>query len=186
MILCARSTWRSREQSTTCSEDIQNVCLFYSQINKIVWLSNMADTFSRCANVCGLFFSSLSFTDADWLGRQIPITSWKLSSSINSRISSAQICWREKSPHHARTRWRQLREGNVPFNYVNFYQMALVYYYYYYYFEIWLVLGKISPERHDVFWFNKYSWRRIYSPYRAVTILSSSNVCLTAYETKLT
>ena len=38
----------------------QEVCLFYSQNNKIVWLSNMADTsfekFTRCAKVCGLSF----------------------------------------------------------------------------------------------------------------------------------
>ena len=57
MILCARTTLRSREQSTKCrspSENMWKVCLFYSQNNKIVWLSNMAD--SWCAKVCGLFY----------------------------------------------------------------------------------------------------------------------------------
>ena len=47
MILCARSTSRSREQSTkriSRSENMWKVCLFYSQNNKIVWLSNMALT----------------------------------------------------------------------------------------------------------------------------------------------
>ena len=50
MILCARGTSRSREQSTkrrSRSENIWKVCLFYSQNNKIVWLSNMADIFGE-------------------------------------------------------------------------------------------------------------------------------------------
>ena len=62
MILCARNTSRSREQSTkrrSSSENMRKVCLFYSGNNKIVRLSNMADTFfeefTRCAKVCGLF-----------------------------------------------------------------------------------------------------------------------------------
>ena len=47
MILCAHSTSRSREQNTkrrSSSENTWKVCLFYSQNNKIVWLSNMANT----------------------------------------------------------------------------------------------------------------------------------------------
>ena len=45
MILCTRSTSRSHEHHASwCSENMQKVCLFYSQNNKIVWLSNMADT----------------------------------------------------------------------------------------------------------------------------------------------
>ena len=32
------------------------------------------EKFLRCAKVCGLFFSWLSFLGADWLGRQTPIT----------------------------------------------------------------------------------------------------------------
>ena len=47
MILCARSTSRSSEQITKHryrSKNMQKMCLFYSQVNKIVWLSNMADT----------------------------------------------------------------------------------------------------------------------------------------------
>ena len=46
MILCAHSTSRSREQNTkrrSSSENTWKVCLFYSQNNKIVWLSNMAN-----------------------------------------------------------------------------------------------------------------------------------------------
>ena len=68
MILCARSTSRSREQSTkrrSRSENMWKVCLFYSQNNKIVWLSNMADTFlekfTRCAKVCGLLFLDCAY-----------------------------------------------------------------------------------------------------------------------------
>ena len=44
----ARSTLRSSEHSTkrtSRDENMWKVCLFYSQNNKIVWLSNMADIF---------------------------------------------------------------------------------------------------------------------------------------------
>ena len=68
MILCARSTSRWSEQSTkrrSCSENMWEVCLFYSQNNKIVWLLNMPDTcfekFTRCAKLCGLFFLDCAF-----------------------------------------------------------------------------------------------------------------------------
>ena len=68
MILCPRSTSRSRELSTKCrsrSENVWKVCLVYSQNNKIIWLSNMTDTFSekftRCAEVCGRFFLYCAF-----------------------------------------------------------------------------------------------------------------------------
>ena len=79
MILCARSTSRSREQSTkrrSRSENMWKVCLFYSQNNKIVWLSNMADTFWRNSRGAQRFvgFSWSCFSDADWLGWQTPIT----------------------------------------------------------------------------------------------------------------
>ena len=63
MNLCTRSMLRSSEQSTkhrSHRESMQKVCLFSSQNNKIVWLSNMADAFleklTRCAKACGLFF----------------------------------------------------------------------------------------------------------------------------------
>ena len=46
MILCARSTLKSSEQRLS-SESMWKVCLFYSQHNKILWLSKMADTFVR-------------------------------------------------------------------------------------------------------------------------------------------
>ena len=46
MILCARSTSRSREQKPkSCGDNMRKVCSFYSHNNKIVWLSNMADMF---------------------------------------------------------------------------------------------------------------------------------------------
>ena len=48
MILCARSMLRWSEQSTkhrSCSENLGKFCLFYSQIRRIAWLSNMANTF---------------------------------------------------------------------------------------------------------------------------------------------
>ena len=62
------STLRSSEQRRKCrtrSENVWRVCLFYSQNNKIVWLSNMTDAFfekfTRCAKVCGLFFLDCAF-----------------------------------------------------------------------------------------------------------------------------
>ena len=68
MILCTRCTSRSRDQSTkrrSRSENIWKVCLFFSQNNKIVWLSNVVDTFleklKRCAKVCGLFSLDCTF-----------------------------------------------------------------------------------------------------------------------------
>ena len=60
MILCACSTSRSREQSTKYADHTARTCLFYSHNNKIVWLSNMEDTFlekfTSCAKVCGICF----------------------------------------------------------------------------------------------------------------------------------
>ena len=46
MILCARNTSRSREQSTkrrSSSENMRKVCLFHRQNKKTLWLSNMAE-----------------------------------------------------------------------------------------------------------------------------------------------
>ena len=77
MILCACRTSRSREQSTkrrSRSENMCKVCSFYSQNNKIEWLSNISDTFSetctrsRCVKVCGLYFLLVLF--GCWLARQ--------------------------------------------------------------------------------------------------------------------
>ena len=88
MILCARSTSRSREQSRKRRprrERMPKVCLFYSPNNKILRLSNMTDTLfekiSRCAKVYGLFLYWLCFSGADWVGRQTPIT-WKLLTAV--------------------------------------------------------------------------------------------------------
>ena len=68
MTLCTRSTSRSSEQSTkhrSRSENKWKLCLFYSQTNQIVWLSNVADTFlekfTRCAKVCGLLLLDCAF-----------------------------------------------------------------------------------------------------------------------------
>ena len=78
MILCARSTSRSREQSTkrrSSSENMWKVCSFYSQNNKhgrhIFW------EIHEVRKVLWAFFSWLWYSDADWLGRQSPIT-WLL------------------------------------------------------------------------------------------------------------
>ena len=74
-ILCTCWMLRSSEQSKKCrshSKNMWKVCLFYSQNNKTVWLSNMADTFlekfTRCAKVCGLVFLDCAFEC--WLAGQ--------------------------------------------------------------------------------------------------------------------
>ena len=78
MILCALSTSRSREQSTKrrpSSENMLKVCLFYSQNNKILWLSNMADKFVwEIHEVRRGLWAWLCFSGADWLGEQTLIT----------------------------------------------------------------------------------------------------------------
>ena len=73
MILCARSSSRPSEQSKkhrSRSENMWKVCLCYSQNNKLVWLSNMADTVFSQAKVCGLCFPWLCLLGADWLHGQ--------------------------------------------------------------------------------------------------------------------
>ena len=80
MILCARSTLRSREQRAkrkSRSENVWKVCSCYSQNNKIFWLSSMTDACfknSRNAQRFVGFFFLICFSDADWLSRQTPIT----------------------------------------------------------------------------------------------------------------
>ena len=77
MILCAPSTPRSSEQITkrrSRSENVWKVCLFYSHNNKILWLSNIADTFNekftRCAKVYGFFPLDCAFrTLIGWAGK---------------------------------------------------------------------------------------------------------------------
>ena len=62
MILWARSMSTSCEQSAkhrSRSEDMWKVCLFYSQNNKIVWFSNMADTVWRNLRVAQRFVGFL-------------------------------------------------------------------------------------------------------------------------------
>ena len=84
MILCARSTLRSREQRTKCMQitwrqHVKGLLIF--SIVKITrfydyqtWqtLSLLTEKFTRCAKVCGLVL--LFFSDADWLVRETPIT----------------------------------------------------------------------------------------------------------------
>ena len=81
IILCTCSTSRSSEQSMihrSRSKNMWKVCLFYSQNTKIVWLSNMADTFfekfPKCAKVCGLFFLIVLF--GCWLVMQTTLITW--------------------------------------------------------------------------------------------------------------
>ena len=68
MILCTCSTSRSSKHSTehrSKNENMRKFCLYYSQNNKIVWLSNMEthflEKFTRCTKVCGLFILDCAF-----------------------------------------------------------------------------------------------------------------------------
>ena len=68
----------SRAQNLDHTEGIWKVYLFYSQNNKIVWLSNMADIFfleiHEVRKGLWAFVSWLCFPYADWLSRQTRIT----------------------------------------------------------------------------------------------------------------
>ena len=92
MILFARSTLRSSALSMKL-EHMKS--LFYSQNNKMVWLSNMADAFflekfTRCAKVCGLFFLDCAFQMlicwADKLPSQTRLTS-QMVNELDSRLA---------------------------------------------------------------------------------------------------
>ena len=75
MVLCARSTSRSREQNKkrrSHSENMRKVRSFYSQNNKIVWLSGRHWTVHEVRK--GIYM--LIVSNSDWLGKQIPIK-WK-------------------------------------------------------------------------------------------------------------
>ena len=81
MILCARSKSRSSEQSTnrrSLSENMGKVCLFYSQNNRIFWLSNMADIFLRNSQVAQRFvdFFFVIALFGRWLAGQTNSISW--------------------------------------------------------------------------------------------------------------
>ena len=70
--------WTEHKMQITFSKNMQKVSLFYCQNNKIVWLSNMADTYfggiqEVRKGMCFLF-SWLCFSDTHSLGRQTPIT----------------------------------------------------------------------------------------------------------------
>ena len=99
MILCARSTSRSREQSMKRRPSSENM-FFLLSIVKITrfydyqtWPTHLFDKFTRCAKVCGLFFPLLlCFLGADWLGRETPITwcAWR-QYQMNSYVTSQSV-----------------------------------------------------------------------------------------------
>ena len=77
MILCARSTSRSREQSTkrrSRSENMRNVCLV--KITRLydyqTWQTHFGEIHEVRKGLWG--FSWSCFSDADWLGWQTPVT----------------------------------------------------------------------------------------------------------------
>ena len=67
----------------SCSENIPKVCLFYGQNNKI-WQTHCLRNSWSTQRFLG-FFSWLCFSDADWLGRQTPITWWCLNEIRKAR-----------------------------------------------------------------------------------------------------
>ena len=71
IILCAHSTSRSREQTTKPqSEKMRKVCLLYSHNNKILRLSNMADTFIEVRKGFWASFLDCAFLMLiGWLGK---------------------------------------------------------------------------------------------------------------------
>ena len=48
--------------------NMRKVCLFYSQNNKIVYLSNMADTFIEKLTVCFFFLDCALLAQIGWAG----------------------------------------------------------------------------------------------------------------------
>ena len=100
-ILCACSTSRSREQSTkrrSRSVNMRKVCLFYSRNNKIVRLSNMADTFWEIHAVRkGLWAFFLIVLFGCWLAAQTLITWYihtdHLYSTLHNLLQQVSISW---------------------------------------------------------------------------------------------
>ena len=85
MILCARSTSRPNEQMNkrTAARNADQAArtrerFVYSivKVKECMIIRHFVEKFTRCAKVSGLF-SWLYFSDADWLGRQTPITWWQ-------------------------------------------------------------------------------------------------------------
>ena len=93
MILCARSTSRSREQNTkrrSSSENMWKVCLFYSHNNKMVWLSNMAGTFvwkihEVRKSMWAFFLSCLCFFGCCLSGKVNSVLAVTNGNKVNSR-----------------------------------------------------------------------------------------------------
>ena len=76
-----------RGSATTCE---RLLCLFYTQNKKILdyqtWPTHLFAKFTKCAKVYGLF-SWFYFSDADWLGRQTPITWQTYDRKLSARWS---------------------------------------------------------------------------------------------------
>ena len=95
-IFCAHSMWRSSERSTkrrSRSENMWKVCLFYSQNNKIEWLSYItADTFWRnlrgAQRYVGFYF--LVVLCGCWLAEQTPVT-WIVCSSNCAKLPPESV-----------------------------------------------------------------------------------------------
>ena len=95
MILCARNTSRSikwtEHECRSHSENMWDVCLSYIQNNKISWSDTFCDKIHEVRKCFGALFSWLYFSDADWLGRQTPIT-W-LTLDLNSDSLFISLLW---------------------------------------------------------------------------------------------
>ena len=81
--------WTTDHTTWTCKRFVYSV-----QNNKIVWLSNMADTFVRSSwgvQRCVGFFSWLCFLDADWLKRQTPVT--QIPDSVTAWKTGPDLGW---------------------------------------------------------------------------------------------
>ena len=97
MILCARNTSRSREQSKkrrSRSENMWKVCFFCSQNRRKKLLWNMTDTFVWEIHLVRKGFG-FYILDAHWLGRQTPIIwsyevllQWYLSQEDTWKVST--------------------------------------------------------------------------------------------------
>ena len=98
MILCARSTSRSREQSTKHRSRSENMWRFIYSTVKITWLHDYQTCQihlmrnSRGAQRFVGFFSGFCFSNADWLGRETAITG-RLVKKTGGIISCLKACW---------------------------------------------------------------------------------------------
>ena len=102
MILCTRSTSRSHARERECVKR-----LFASKIARVyeyqTWPTHLFEKCTRCAKVCGLFFSWLCFLDADWLCRQT-----LMDRAVVSWLSSESFEWQNGEGYH-----RKLPRSNI-------------------------------------------------------------------------